>query len=358
VYTFIKLTLFITHSTINVGHHPPSSDKPILYGIGDVHAIHPINPYTSSYNFLWPEDKLSSAPLPLLDELVAPPAIHPPQDSGHLYPMAPSYQLCQDNRYQRCCAYVTDFHVSTKAIVADKLLRLITPPGIDCHVEDGQLVVDPIPGMILMPPGIPFANRINGSEKHLITIACVQTVDSMQQYSCGSEIKNLADQFVQLAFGKPAAHGQPAIPAIYDLGLKHNDRSAKHQSDPRNGSSSMATTKIEGDGRGTIAPAVQVHHSQLQSLLQVCYALYQHIVPACISKFEYDMLAWIFKDNNVPGFGGPNTNNTGLQVNVSSDIGELASMIGQVQGRLHTDINDYHPAFTLMTLALRLPPGK
>ena len=62
----------------------------------------------------------------------------------------------------------------------------------------------PISGMILMPAGIPFINTINGSDKHVITVACVHTVESLQQYPCGCEVHGLADVVVKIAFGRPA----------------------------------------------------------------------------------------------------------------------------------------------------------
>jgi hypothetical protein len=186
--------------------------------------------------------------------------------------------------------------------------------------------------MVLMPSGIPFVERINGSEDHLITIACIHTIQSLQQYPCGTDVERLAKEFMEVAFGRPAIDNQPAQPAIYDLGLKHNYRSSKDIGDPRNGSSSMASTKIEGDGRGTVAPAVQVHHPLIRRLLHICYQLFRNIMPTCMSKLEWELFQWVFRDNNVPGFGGPLPNNPSMQMNVSSDIASLAAMIGHLQG--------------------------
>lgn len=337
----------------------PEQDDPVCFGMGDVYSISPLDPYTTqpSYDFFWSENLISKTPISSSNLLLPPSPMEPPAGSGFVYPNAPSYSLVQDNRYQRGYVYVADFDTTKKSMIMEKLLHTIIPPNIGPSLVDGKLVHIPVPGMILMPVGIPFVNHINGSDKHIITVACIQTVSSMQQYACGPEVAQLADEILEIAFGKPAADGQPAIPAIYDLGLKHNNRSTKNIVDPRNGSSSLATTKIEGDGRGVVAPAVQVQHPQIHQLLRICYRLFRLIMPTCISKLEWDMFEWIFHDNNVPGFGGPLPNNTGLQVNVSSDIGDLASMIGQIQGRLHTDRNDYHPGFTLFILAIRLPPG-
>jgi hypothetical protein len=341
-----------------IGPYRPGPNGPLLFGLGDVNDIVPINPHSTSYNFFWPAGQYSTASEPEAGVLVPPPSINPPPGSGHLYPKASPYELTPDRRYCRGHVYISDIDVSMKDAVKDAMLRTITPPGIEPRVEGDRFIVDPIPGMVSMPFGVPFVNRLDGSDERTITIACVHTVESMGQYACGPEVERLAKEFLELAFGSPATSDQPSAPAIYDLNLKHNDRSSKSLPDPRNGSSSLAVTKIEGDGRGTVAPAVQVEHPRIRSLLHVCYELYQHIMPASISRFEWDMINWIFQDNNVPGFGGPNTCNTGLQVNVSSDIGDLASMIGQVQGRLHADINDYVGGYTLMILALRLPPGE
>lgn len=351
-------SLLLSHENA-IGRYRPGPDDPVLFGIRDVYSIPPLDPHDAmpSYDFIWPQDQLSLATISSPDVLVPPPTIDPPLHSGYVYPNAPVYMLHRDERYRRGYTYVADFDVASKGFVAEALLRTIIPPNIDPRLVNAELVYDPVPGMTLMPVGIPFVNRINGSDRHIITVACIQTVDSLQQYSCGQEVKRLADELFKLAFGERPVDGQPAVPAIYDLHLKHNDRSTTDHSDPRNGSSSMATTKIEGDGRGTVAPAVQVQHPRIRCLLRVCYHLFRHIMPTCISKFEWDMFNWICMDNNVPGFGGPLPNNTGLQVNVSSDIGDLASMIGQVQGRLHTDRSDFHPGFTLFILALRLPPG-
>jgi hypothetical protein len=351
---FIFLNKFATD------RYNPGPDDPVLFGIRNIHNIPPLDPYKADppYPFYWEPNEMSAAPISSPEVLVPPPSIDPPAGSGFVYPAAPSYSLVPDKRYRRGYVYATDFDTSKRRQTMDNLLRTITPPGVGPVLVDGKLESTPVPGMILMPPSVPFVNRIDGSNERIITVACVQTIESMQQYACGPEVRRLADIVLELGFGKPATKDHPAIPAVYELGLKHNDRSTKDISDPHNGSSSLATTKIEGDGRGTIAPAVQVQHPQIRELLQTCYHLFRHIMPTCISKFEWDMIEWLCRDNNVPGFGGPLPNNTGLQGNVSSDIAELAAMIGQFQGRLHADRNDYHPFFTLFILALRLPPGE
>ncbi|THH15079.1 hypothetical protein EW146_g5349 [Bondarzewia mesenterica] len=73
---------------------------------------------------------------------------------------------------------------------------------------------------------------------------------------------------------------------------------------------------------------------------------------------EWEALEWLALDNNIIGFGGLESNNTGLQMNVSSENldGDLAETISSLQGGFHVDVNDFLDWWTLMTMVLRLPP--
>jgi hypothetical protein len=80
-------------------------------------------------------------------------------------------------------------------------------------------------------------------------------------------------------------------------------------------------------------------------------------MPCCLSKFEWEANRFITEYNNVFVFGGLGPGATGLQMNVSSGVGELKLSIGGKQGDWHPDSPDEETMWTMVTMMLKLPPG-
>jgi hypothetical protein len=315
-------------------------------------------------DFVWPnhllcsnmdDDQISSM-------LVPNPPAQTPDKSGYHYPEAVSHRLLKTNTYLRGLVYTSEFDSSTRDGLKTRLLITKTPPNIHpCHL-DGMYTWDPIPGMIELPSGIPFAQVPVDERDHLITIACFHTIDSLKQFpaqnggTVGDAVQEITNKLLVETFGSATNNEHSAVYKI--PGLKPNYRSPKTGPDSHDGSYSLAFTKIEGGGRGHFTVATQVVHPQRTRILVLNHQLYRLIMPCCISKLEWDMMEFNAQDNNVPSFGGSESGATSLQLNVSSDRGTLAEMIGNIQGALHTDQNDYLGSFTLVVMLFRLPPGK
>jgi hypothetical protein len=95
---------------------------------------------------------------------MAPDPTSPPD--GEYYPLAPQsgYQLVADARYIRGYVYIADYDISEDSVNAHgkSLEQIATPPNIEPNLIGGSFVASPIPGMVNMIPGIPFAFAYNG----------------------------------------------------------------------------------------------------------------------------------------------------------------------------------------------------
>lgn len=312
-------------------------------------------------NFVWPDRLLYATSIGFqLSSTLVPISGQSASASGYHYPKADTYSLLGSKAYRRRFVYTSAFDPNTRDALVARLLITRTPPNIDPHHMNGAYSWDPIPSMIELPAGIPFAQFSLHEPDHLITIGCLQTIDSLNQFpsedggTVGDAVEKIVTELLVETFGNSERS------AIYEIpGLKTNYRSPKHQPGSYDGSYSLAFTKIEGEGRGHFTVATQVVHAQRTRVLVLNHQLYRLIMPCCVSKLEWDMMEFNAQDNNVPSFGGSEPGATSLQLNVSSDRGEtLAEMIGGIQGALHTDQNDYLGSFTLVVMLLRLPPGE
>jgi hypothetical protein len=293
----------------------------------------------------------------LPDMLIPNPAL--PDPASGFYPVAEPYQLVETDQYRRGLVYQCDFDPKMRDEIAKRCLAPQIPPNIAPREEGDNLVWDPIPGMLELRPGVPMVQRILGPKPRTITVACLQTLFSLQQYPyLYPKIMDLVDDLHIKTFGTPPCNEKPGGRGMYNIpGLKRNDRSARNlPKDSPFGSYNLGLGKIEGYGEGTITTAIQAVDPQLDMIRQILYQLYRLIMPLCISKFEQAMVEWNHADNNVYSFGGPLANGTGCQANVSGD-GLLSDMIGLLQGFLHVDRNDHIGANTLLSILLRLPPG-
>ena len=213
-----------------------------------------------------------------------------------------------------------------------------------------------------MIPGVPFVYHLDSDPGHPVTVACLQTTQSLSVYpSITQDIEELTNDLLGLTFGKAEGGMLVQVP-IYQLpGMKRNQRSAMVPEGSFDGSFNLTATVGEGEGQGCYMPAAQSLDPGLRQTIhkvtQIIHQFYRLIVPRCLSKFEWDILEFHSKVNNVFGFGGFEPNNTGLQMNVSSGFSSLTELIGENQGALHTDQHDYPPKYTLCTICFNLPSG-
>ena len=215
--------------------------------------------------------------------------------------------------------------------------------------------------MIKMPAGIPFGFRLDSEDSQIHTTACFQTLDSLRPYTDYKEIEAASVRLAKLTWGCPASGDAPEISPIYEIeGLKENCRStarAGWKNAPGDGSYSLSSTVLKGNGQGVVLPAAQVSSTQISSVLQTLHELRRRIMPKCISKFEMEITDFHSEWNNVVSSGGLEPNGTSVQMNVSSLGQILEEAIGHLQGKWHVDQSDAKDNWTLMTMLLRVGPG-
>ena len=356
----VNLTgLFLTHSICSLSALPPLQ----LYGVPqNLDNIELVTPDLTSEQFLWKECDICPEGQILPHQLeCCQPSPDPP---GGTYPHAPEFRLCSKTRmYMRGYAYVTSWNVADRDADFRRLLYTrmpsnVTPVGRDCR----DLKIEPIPGMIRLVPGVPFVYHLDGDIRRPVTVACLQTPQSLAMYpKIANDIQTLTDQLLTLTFGD-VQDGILVNKPIYQFpGLKRNQRSAKVSEGSCDGSFNLTATVGQGDGQGCYMPAAQLLDPSLQRVVakvtSILHKFFRLIVPCCISKFEWDVTEFHSRVNNVFGFGGFEPNNTGLQMNVSSGFSSLAQLIGEHQGTFHTDQHDHPPRYTLLTLCFNLPEG-
>jgi hypothetical protein len=325
----------------------------------------PTPPLSSEFSFSVQD--ICLAPPPAETQLTAPNPVPPPD--GDYYPLAPhsGYQLVADARYQRGYVYIADYNISEENVKAHgkSLEKIATPPNVEPNLIGGSFVASPIPGMVQMIPGIPFAFAHHGDRDRLHTVGCAQTLESLSHYPDYPDILRESVKLAKLTWGCPAHGETPNIVPIYELpGMKENDRSAKRtdfHEHAHDGSYNLASTVMKGEGLGTFLPAVQANTptamSQIATVLTVLNKLYRLITPKCLSKFEQEITDFHSEFNNVFTFGGLEPGGVGAQMNVSA-LGKLLSFfIGRVQGGWHCDVSDNICRWTLFALLLRVGPG-
>ena len=322
--------------------------------------VDPIKPPHES--FIYSEDDLlPRIYCPIHNDLVPLPAATPPQ--GRAYPLSPTWKYVQDHHYRSRFVYATTYRLGDLVVHRERLLVTNTPPNINPIKINGRYIADAVPGMVQMIPGIPFIYHIDGQADAAHTVACLHTLESLRPYPCFPQVLELSIQLSKLSWGCKAHDTTPEIMRISRLpGLKHNDHSKKvaSTSSSFDGSYSLANTVLEGEGQGTVLPAVQVDtreaRTQIASVLKCLHGLYRFIMPLCVSKFEFEISDFHSEINNVMSFGGLMPNGTSCQLNVSSLGQSLSQMIGP-QGSWHTDSKDDLTRLTLFVLLLMVGPG-
>lgn len=296
----------------------------------------------------------------ILEPLVPlPSATAPP---GRSYPISPTWNPIEDHRYRSRIIYAAPYDLKGLTAHRERLMVTDTPPNVIPTKSDRRYVADPVPGMVQMVPGIPFVYFIDGDPDAAHTVACLHTLDSLRPYPCFQRVLELAIQLSKLSWGCKAHDTTPEIMRISRLpGLKRNDRSKKVTSGTSSdGSYSLASTVLEGEGQGTVLPAVQADtqdaRKQISTVLKCLHDLYRLIMPLCLSRFEFEITDFHSQINNVMSFGGLMPCGTGCQLNSSSLGKNLSEMIG-AQGSWHTDPKDDLTRLTLFVLLLLVGPG-
>lgn len=281
--------------------------------------------------------------------------------SGFTYPLASSF-VCNsalDRRFASGYFYSSSTEVSKKLVHRERLLRTSNPPGVvPVDFVDGRQVMQPIEGMIQMPPGCPFVTFIDGDPARLMTVACFHTLSSLARHRDGKDISRLSDDLWEWSFGT-----ETRMPLFKLGGLKPNYRSKAVALGSGDGSYSIATTLGEGQGKGVVQPAVQANgedaKAALLGTLQCIHGLYRKIAPLCMSKLEWDVINFRDNDLNVFTLGGLNPGPSSCQMNISSAWfgGSLISFLGILQGQWHVDKKDDIVRWTLLIVQIRIPPG-
>lgn len=303
-------------------------------------------------------------PSPELLSTLVPNALTIPDPDPLVFPRAPTYTLSGlDHRYRRGYIYSTPISLTleSKKEETERLYKIATPPGVrprGFNPTTKQFIMGPVEGMIQMPPGVPFVVNIDGDEERYITVACLQTPQSLRNYSEWPSIQRYLNEVTDLTWG--TATTKP----IYLLdGTKLNLRSQGEKEDRADGSASHGIT-VEEYGAGYVQPAAQAVTDEaviLQlKLMTRLAALYALIVPLCVSKQEWEARKFRNEDVNALCCGQVNSGFSGVQKNVSSSSkgGSLVKSLDINTGAWHTDADDDPVGETLIIAVFRLPPGE
>jgi hypothetical protein len=328
-------------------------------------AVQPNGPDCDFFIYQESETLCSShpAPNPAIPQLLKPPpAETPPQ--GDSFPQSPTWILKKDLRFLRGYIYTANYQLSSLNMDRKRMSSIISPPNITPVFHNGQYVLKPIPGMVQMVPGIPFVYLLEGDQERLITVGCAQTLHSLKCYPDFDEIACASVHLAKLTWGCPKHGNTPELPRLCRLeGLKKKNNRSKGLEEMKNtGSYHLAGIRIQGNGQGIVAPAVQIDSgqgaSQIATVLKTLNTLFRLVFPKCVSKMELDLINFHNELNNVFSFGGLDLNGTDCQFNCSSSLsGSLSSHLGG-QGGWHTDSGDDVTRFTMFTLLLNVGPCK
>ena len=338
----------------------PVCSKP--YGVPlDLSHVRLIAPDLTGEDFLWDKTCISEEPAPP-SVLEHPDPVTDPHDG--YFPCAPKFALSSPTRlYTRGYTYFSAWDTSNKARDKERLLCARMPPNVTPTIdESGNLRIELIPGMVKLIPGVPFVYHLNGDPSRPVTVACLHTTQSLSVYpSVAKDVQDLTDQLLARTFGEVQGDRLVRKPIYRHPGLIRNQRSAQVPEGSFDGSFNLAATVGQGDGQGCYMPAAQSTDPALRVTIgevsRILHKLYRIILPHSISKFEWDVIEFHSRVNNVFGFGGFEPNNTGLQMNVSSGYSSLTELIGEIQGAFHTDMHDHPPRYTVCTLCFNLPKG-
>jgi hypothetical protein len=128
------------------------------------------------HQFIYSPKNICTSPPPEL-QLQVPPTPVPMPEHG-TYPHAPEFTCVKDSQYQ--CGYVYAANYKLTSIPAQQahLMLVLEPHNTAPRWEQGRYLAEPIPGMVQMVPGVPYAYYIDGDADHIQTISCVHTLQS------------------------------------------------------------------------------------------------------------------------------------------------------------------------------------
>ena len=122
--------------------------------------------------------------------LLSIPTVTIPDPKPLLFPCALVYKLNRKLDWQYCWGYIYSTLIMliefSRREEAELLYNIATPAGVyllQFDTSSKSYIMGTVEGMIEMPPGVPFVVNIDGDESHSITVACLQTLDSLQGYS-------------------------------------------------------------------------------------------------------------------------------------------------------------------------------
>ncbi|KAK1222943.1 hypothetical protein PQX77_014220 [Marasmius sp. AFHP31] len=304
--------------------------------------------------------------------ILGPNTIEKTPPSGYHYPKGRTFMRVNDNRYRARCVYSIPFEPPLDdSTEVDFLRRIILPP--DAYPEDGdydfctgRYRAKPIQGITPLVPGVPVCVDLHGRHEDSVTIAALFNLECLECYPEYPQIHSCLMKLWDITWaqnnGEPVKDG---IPVYAMPGLQRNMRSGEPKPErPYDGSSSHASTRLEGNGRGFGVPASQSDISTSKEIrllfLKSLNELYQLIAPLALSKEEYLVTTFRAVDLNVYSFGGlfP-TGLTSVQLNNSSANagGNLMEFIGAIQGAFHVDFHDDRCRWTMLVIFIRLPKG-
>ena len=267
--------MFIASNSLFSSHKNSPAEcvsKHLLFGIPVDTAITPTPLIRSEFSFSM--EDLCAALLLAETRLLAPNPAPPPD--GDYYPLAPQsgYELVSNAGYKRGYIYVANYNISEENVKAHgkSLENIATPPNIEPNFVEGSFVASPIPCMVEMIPGIPFAFAYHGDHNRIHTVGCVQMLESLSLYPDYPDVLRESVKLAKLTWRCPAHGETPEIAPIYELpGMKENDRSAKRTNfheHTYDGSYNLASTVMKGKGLGTFLPAVQANTPTATSQIQ------------------------------------------------------------------------------------------
>lgn len=317
----------------------------------------------------WSLTERSRAQRPDFVDQTPEPSVAPPD--GYTFPQSPIYTINKD--YDPRCSrgyYLSAPFDTTKVTEYKKHFNcLISPPNVSPYAFDRQTQTwlrHPIPGVSKIKPGWQYIHNIDGDTSKAVSVAMLHTANSLiEGYDDGYNIRDLCNKLCDIAFGCPAQGDVPARKPLYEFeGLKPNDRSGPRVPGSWDGSYNLASTLIKGKGRGVCAPAITAAYKDaVNAISEACvllHTIFRGVIKKSLFREEFEAIEFHSIDNNVFGFGGLEPNNTGLQMNVSSDSAgrSLTNAIGEKQGAWHVDQGDDPCGWTVLVLCFNLSPGK
>lgn len=323
---------------------------------------------TPDPSLYWPQSERSSLGAPAISvQEPVPFGLNDIAPEGVYWPTAPTYRLIRDKRYRRGWVYRANCNTNNKIMEGDLLTCIESHPHVHpVAYENNCFIKKPIPGYVEAVAGVPYTVMLDNDPDQTLTVASVFTVESLHQYGKdGAQVESCLRQLQPIVWGTPTQGDRQGTSALYELGLKRNNRSGTPaDANSHEGSYSLGTTVLEGNGHGIVLPAKQKQSdaalSRIKDVLKLLHIIGNLIMTMTCSREEVEVLEFQSKDDNVFGLGGCGCGATSCQCNVScgENGGLLSKDMGEIQRMWHCDPLDAIIRMTIFVLLFRLPPGK